>query len=96
MLTGAIGKTSNSTITKEEFTLLQKAANRVIKNISKEIMQGNIEIKPMYSLKTKTTSCKYCTYNAICRFNVSCNHYSYIQNRTKEKILEELKTGKFE
>ena len=83
-------KKKNSTITKEEFTLLQKTANRIIKEISAEIMQGKIEIKPMYNLKTKTTSCKYCTYSGICGFNSNINTYEYIQNKAKDMIIEEL------
>ena len=81
----------NSTITKEEFTLLQKQTNRVIENISKEIMKGNIEIKPIYSLKTKTATCKYCIYKGICGFNKKLNHYEYVGNKAKNTILEEFK-----
>ena len=91
MLIGTIGKTGNSTVTKEEFTLLQKKANTIIENISKEIMQGNIDIKPMYNLKTKETSCKYCTYSGICGFNNRLNDYAYINNKAKDVIMEELK-----
>ncbi|MCL2354886.1 MAG: PD-(D/E)XK nuclease family protein, partial [Oscillospiraceae bacterium] len=86
-----IGKVGNNTITKEEFTLLQKTANRVIKNISKEIMQGNIDIKPTYNLKTKEATCKYCTYNSICKFNSKTHTYAYIGNKPKDTILKELK-----
>jgi len=87
---GAISKTSNSTISKQEFTNLQKTANRIIENISKEILKGNIDIKPMYNLKTKVSSCKYCVYKSICGFDANYNSYSFIHNKSKEEILEEL------
>jgi len=90
MLTGTIGKVGNSTLTREEFTLLQKTANRIIKNIAKEIMTGNIEIKPVYNTKNKTTTCKYCEYSAICGFDSSSSHYEYVGNKSKEVILEEI------
>ncbi|MCL2383341.1 MAG: hypothetical protein FWC79_04210 [Oscillospiraceae bacterium] len=94
MLTGTIKKSGTSVITKEEFTILQRTANRIIKEISKEIMQGSIEIKPIYDFKTKRTSCKNCTYSGICGFNNRLNSYAYIGNRTKDIIMEELKEEK--
>jgi len=54
-------------------------------------MQGNIEIKPVYNLKTKINSCRYCTYSGICGFNSNINNYAYVGNKTKDVILEELK-----
>ena len=90
MWIGTISKQSNSTITKEEFTLLQKTANRIIGDISKEIMKGNIEIKPTYKKKTKETACKYCTYKGICGFDSRLNTYAYIGDKTKEMILGEM------
>jgi len=88
---GMVSKTGNSTITKEEFTSLQKTANRIIQNISKEILKGNIDIKPMYNLKTKTSSCKNCPYKVICGFDVNYNNYAFVQNKSKDEILEEIK-----
>ena len=81
----------NSTITREEFTLLQKKANRIIQNISGEIVKGNIMIEPVYNAKTKTTTCKYCTYSGICGFDANLNSYAYVGNKTKDVIMEELK-----
>jgi len=88
---GTIGKVGNNTITKEEFTNLQKTANKIIQSISKEILRGNIDIKPMYNMKTKISSCKSCTYKTICGFDTNFNNYSYIQNKSKEEILEKIK-----
>lgn len=91
---GNISKTRSNTITKEQFTSMQKTVNRVIKQISKEILDGNIEIKPSYSKKTKTEACKYCEYKSICGFDPNINHYTYIENKSKEEILEEIKEEK--
>ena len=87
---GNISKSRSNTISKEEFTKLQKTAEKIIKDIAKEILSGKIDIKPVYNKKTKTDSCKYCEYRTICRFNPRTNSYSYIENETKEEILEKL------
>ena len=94
------GEISNnsSTITKEEFSLLQKYTMRLLKQISKEILSGNINIKPFYNTKTKKTPCSYCEYKAICGFNTKLakNDYMYINFDSKEEVLESIKKGRIE
>ena len=84
---GTISKRITSTVSREEFTALQKIANKLIRNISKEIMNGKIDIRPIYNAKTKTEACKYCNYKSICRFEKANNCYKYIQNKSKGEIL---------
>ena len=88
---GNISKSRSSAITKEEFGILQKRIRKIIKQIANEILSGKIDIRPMYDKKSKTPTCKYCEYNTICGFNPSINKYEYLQNKSKEIILEELK-----
>lgn len=88
---GNISKSRSSAITKEEFTNLQKTAEKVINQIAKEILEGNIDIKPAYYKKNKTDTCKYCEYKSICGFNPKVHSYAYIENKSKEEILEEIK-----
>ena len=88
---GNISNLRSSVITKEEFTLLQNKIRRLIKQISKEILSGRIEIKPTYSGKEKKSACEYCPYKIICGFNSKENSYSYIPNKTKDEIFENLK-----
>ena len=87
---GSISNTRSNAITKEQFTSLQKTVNKVIKQIAKEILEGNIEIKPSYSKKTKVDACKYCEYKSICGFDPNINNYSYIENKIKEEVLERI------
>ena len=57
-------KKNKSCISKEEFEYLQKYMTKIIKQISEEIMGGNIEIKP--NRKKKKSPCEYCEYKPIC------------------------------
>lgn len=88
---GDIMNSRSSVITKEEFTLLQKKIKKLIKQISNEILSGKIEIKPTYNRKDKKTACEYCPYKTICGFNPKESSYSYVPNKTKDEIFENLK-----
>ena len=74
---------------------MQKYTNKIIKSISKEILSGNIDIKPYYEVKGKKTPCEYCVYKGICNFNNSDFgvNYNYINNIEKSVILEMMKDG---
>ena len=65
----------------------------IIKQISEEILQGNIEVKPYYNASTKKTPCEYCKYKSICRFdeNTKSNEYKYISKLNKDAVLEMIK-----
>ena len=87
---GNISNSRSNVVTKEQFTRLQKTSEKIIRQIAREILEGNIEIKPTYNKKTKEDSCKYCEYKTICRFNPKLNNYSFIENKSKEEVLEQL------
>ena len=86
-----ISQKSSSVATKEQFIALQKYITKLIKDISKEILSGNIEIKPYY--KDKKTPCDYCEYKGICQFdkNKLGNEYSYVPSFSKDEIWNEFK-----
>ena len=77
---GNLGKSSNA-ITKEQFEDLQEYTKKIIKEISEEILDGNIDIKPSYILKNKKTPCDYCEYKSICQFKSGQNNYNYIPKK---------------
>lgn len=91
------GNLSNrqSSITKTQFENLQNYTNKVIKQISKEIFEGKIDIKPYYNVKQGKTPCEYCKYKSICNFNngICKKEYNYIGNASKEFILEQIKNS---
>ena len=85
---------SNIILEKDEFKLLQNKVERVIKQISEEILSGEIIQKPIYLYKNKRTACEFCTYKAICGFDSKmCNNrYNYIPNLSKNEVLSKLKS----
>ena len=87
---GELSEKKTSGVTAEQFKDLQKYMDTIIKQISKEILGGNINLKPYY--KDKKTPCKYCDYKSICSFNMGgCeNSYNYIDKKSKEEILSKL------
>ena len=68
-------------------------SNLIIKEISKEILSGKIDIKPYYNLGNNQTPCKYCSYKTICKFKpgTKCNNYNYIYKKEKQEILDEIR-----
>lgn len=88
---GEISDRKSSTIKKDDFQNLTQKVKKIIKEISLEILNGKIDIKP-YNYKKKT-GCDYCKYKTICSFNTNIkdNEYWYLPNKEKELILEELR-----
>lgn len=89
---GTMDKTSK-VVSRKEFKILQKYVKNTLAQISKEILDGNIDIKPYYNVKTKRKPCEYCKYNSICNFKKGFygNDYNYIDNMEKAYILECMK-----
>ena len=88
--TGTLSPKLSSIASQEEFTKLQKYINKTIKQISNEIFNGNIELKPYY--KNKKTPCEYCSYKNMCGFNsgIIKKNYNFINKLNKEEILEKI------
>ncbi len=87
---GNLSNTRSSVVTKEQFERLQKYTKKLIRQISKEILSGDIGIKPYYNLKTKKSTCQYCSYKSICNFNPMTHQYLYSKNLEKQEILEQM------
>lgn len=90
---GNVSKNKPSILEKEDFLALQNKVEKVIKQISEEIMSGEIAQKPVYFHKNKRTACEFCTYKAICGFDSKMcgNSYNYIPNLPKNEVLFKLK-----
>ena len=88
---GDISEAKTSGVNKEEFEILQNYIYRTIKQIAKEILTGNISIKP-YNKKGQKP-CDYCSYKAICGFDTRLcgNNYNYIDKKSKDDIIRKMK-----
>lgn len=91
---GNLSKNKPSILEKEDFKALQNNIEKVIKQISQEIMSGEIAQKPVYFYKNKRTACEFCSYKSICGFDSKMcnNNYNYIPNLPKNEILNNLKS----
>ena len=84
---GNLSDARSNAISKEDFSKLRLKIRSIIKDISNEILSGNIDIKPIYDKKTKQDTCKYCEFKSICGFNEKTNCFRVIENKTKEELL---------
>ena len=89
--TGTINEKWTNGVNEEQFKTLQDYIDKTIKDISKEIFSGKIDLKP-YNKKGKTP-CEYCSYKAICGFNTRYkdNEYNYIDKKSKDDIITLMK-----
>lgn len=90
---GEINKKDTKGVKQEEFKVLQDYIYKTIKDISKEILSGKIDLKP-FNKKGKTP-CEYCAYKSICGFNTHLegNKYNYIDQKSKDDILIKMKNN---
>lgn len=87
---GTINEKWTNGVKKEEFKILQDYIYKTIKDISKEIYEGKIDLKP-YNKKGKTP-CEYCSYKMVCGFNPRQNNnkYNYIDQKSKDEIIRKM------
>lgn len=82
---GEFGSNSR-VVSQEQFEILRKHVKNTIKNLSSEMLSGNIRIKPYK--KNKEVPCKFCDYSAICQFDTSIkgNNYRMINEKKDDEI----------
>ena len=87
---GDISEKTTSGVDKEEFKILQDYIYKTIKEIAKEILKGNINIKP-YN-KDGKKPCDYCPYKAVCRFDTRTkgNKYNYIGKLSNDDVIRKM------
>ena len=88
--TGNLSFKKSNIATEEEFSKLQNYINKTIKDISKEIFNGNFEMRPYY--KNKKTPCEYCIYKNMCEFNsgICKKNYRFIPKNSRDEILAKM------
>lgn len=68
-----LGKSSAASL--EQFQILGKYVNKLLKSLCEEIYKGNVAIQPYK--KKQLTPCKYCNYLAVCQFDATRKENSY-------------------
>lgn len=86
---GSLGSRSD-TLTEEELTTISSYVNKKIKELGKQILQGEIEKKP-YAYGGGT-GCDYCAYRNVCGFQMQLPGYEQrrLSNLTKDEALERM------
>ncbi len=81
-----LGRSSAASL--EQFHLLKKYVKKLLTGIGEEIMRGNVAIQPYK--KKKETSCRYCSYGAVCQVDpiMPDNHYKLLADHKDETVWE--------
>ena len=87
---GNLSPKRSSIATREQFEKLQRYIDKTIKEISNEILSGNIDLKPYY--KNKKTPCEYCSFKSMCGFNsgICKSGYRFIEDCSKDEFFEKM------
>lgn len=74
-------------LTMEEFSALISHVMKSVKEMAREILDGNISVKPY--LKKSASACQYCRHAGMCKFDLLFDDNEY--NRLSEKKDAEIK-----
>lgn len=88
---GEVSEGRSCVATKEEFETLRKYVRYTIIEICEEMLEGNIDIKPYK--KKDGSSCDYCIYSSICKFDTEIrgNKYNILIDKKDEEIWDAIK-----
>ena len=87
---GTISKTTSG-VNQEEFNVLRKYVKHTIKELSKDMLDGNIGINPYKS--KESTSCDFCSFSSICQFDSTFkdNNYRIINKKSQDEIINKMR-----
>lgn len=87
---GTISKTTSG-VSQDEFNVLRKYVKNTIKELSKDMLGGNIGIQPYKS--KDSTSCDFCTFSSICQFDSTFkdNNYRIINKKSQDEIINKMR-----
>ena len=76
-----------------QFTMLQNHVRRLLTELCEEIMRGKVPIRPYK--KKGVTSCTYCSYSAVCRFDPALkeNSYQALYDKHDEDVWKLIESG---
>ena len=87
---GTISK-NTSGVNADEFMVLRKYVKHTIKELSSDMLAGNIGISPYKS--KESTSCDFCQYSSICQFDSTMkdNDYRIINKKDQDEIINKMR-----
>ena len=76
----------------EEFDVITRFAREKLREIGREIYDGNVDVNPIKN--KKIDSCAYCTFQAICRYDSRIPGFSErsFNGDNKEDVLDKMRT----
>jgi len=87
----SLSKSKTQALTEDELSTTLTYVRETASQLCENIYLGNIPIKPYrYG---QTTSCEYCKYKAICRFDPTNSKESYelVEKKTKDEVISQMK-----
>lgn len=87
---GTISK-NTSGVNADEFNVLRKYVKHTIKELSSDMLDGNIGITPYKS--KESTSCDFCQFSSICQFDSTMkdNNYKIINKKDQDEIINKMR-----
>lgn len=83
----------SSVVDESTFMDLIKHVQKLVTEITGEMLKGNIAINPCKN--GKQTACDYCTYRSICQFDnlLEKNEYKNMKKLSDKEVIERIKDG---
>lgn len=78
--------------TEDDFNVLIQYLELLLEKTGKDILDGNIEAKPVKHEKDKSTPCTYCKYQVICGFDAKLEGFNYklVENGEEADYMERI------
>lgn len=78
----------SSVMSREELQAVSDYVNHKVKDIGREIMEGNIEVNPYESGSAE--ACTYCAYKGVCGFDPAVSGYTRrkLKEMSREEVME--------
>lgn len=87
---GGLSKTSK-VLSEEEFHVISEYAKKQVRDVSNEILAGNVQLKP-YAV-AGSTACDYCPYHSVCGFDerIDGHEYRRLEKLDNDKALQKMR-----
>ena len=89
---GEVSEAQSKVASTEEFHIISRYVKKQIKDVGKQIYEGNVEINPY--VEGQTGSCTYCPYQSVCGFDLKISGFEERRFKKLEKaeLFERMET----